>query len=65
MAEREQTQVRGIMLESHLVDGNQKISCDMTYGQSVTDGCLGWDKTEQLLLEVAENLSCQNLAKTA
>lgn len=65
VAEREQTQVRGIMLESHLVDGNQKISCDMTYGQSVTDGCLGWDKTEQLLLEVAENLSCQNLAKTA
>lgn len=29
------------MIESHLVDGNQKISCDMTYGQSVTDGCLG------------------------
>ena len=65
VAEREQTQVRGIMLESHLVDGNQKISCNMTYGQSVTDGCLGWDKTEQLLIEVAESLNRQVLAKTA
>lgn len=65
VAEREQTQVRGIMLESYLVDGNQKISCDMTYGQSVTDGCLGWDKTEQLLIEVAESLNRQILAKTA
>ena len=65
VAEREQTQVRGIMLESYLVDGNQKISCDMTYGQSVTDGCLGWDKTEQLLIEVAESLNRQVLAKTA
>ncbi|MDO5541696.1 MAG: 3-deoxy-7-phosphoheptulonate synthase [Acinetobacter sp.] len=65
VAEREQTQVRGIMLESHLVDGNQKISCEMTYGQSVTDGCLGWDKTEQLLIEVAESLNLQVLAKTA
>lgn len=65
VAEREQTQVRGIMLESHLVDGNQKISCNMTYGQSVTDGCLGWDKTEQLLIEVAESLNLQILAKTA
>lgn len=65
VAEREQTQVRGIMLESYLVDGNQKISCDMTYGQSVTDGCLGWDKTEQLLIEVAESLNRQILTKTA
>lgn len=63
--ERHVTQVRGVMLESHLVDGNQKISCDMTYGQSVTDGCLGWNKTEQLLLDVAEQLSKQELLQTA
>ena len=56
IAERAESKVRGVMLESHLVDGNQKISCDMTYGQSVTDGCLGWDKTEQLLLDVAEQM---------
>ena len=54
--ERHLTNVRGVMLESHLVDGAQKISCDMTYGQSVTDGCLGWDKTEQLLQDVAEQM---------
>ena len=63
--ERHVTQVRGVMLESHLMDGNQKISCDMTYGQSVTDGCLGWNKTEQLLLDVAEQLSKQDLLQTA
>jgi 3-deoxy-7-phosphoheptulonate synthase len=63
--ERHVTHVRGVMLESHLVDGNQKISCDMTYGQSVTDGCLGWNKTEQLLLDVAEQLSEKTLACTA
>ena len=39
--ERIHTHVRGVMLESHLADGQQKISCNMTYGQSVTDGCLG------------------------
>ena len=63
--ERHLTQVRGVMLESHLVDGNQKISCDMTYGQSVTDGCLGWNKTEKLLLDVAEQLSAKVLLETA
>jgi 3-deoxy-7-phosphoheptulonate synthase len=56
IAERAESKVRGVMIESHLVDGNQKISCDMTYGQSVTDGCLGWDKTEQVLLDMAEQM---------
>jgi len=65
MAERHLTDVRGVMLESHLVDGNQKISCNMTYGQSVTDGCLGWDKTEHLLLNAAVQLSKQSLLRTA
>ena len=63
--ERHLTQVRGVMLESHLIDGNQKISCEMTYGQSITDGCLGWDKTEILLLDIAEQLSTQDLLETA
>lgn len=65
IAERRVTQVRGVMLESHLMDGNQKISSDMTYGQSVTDGCLGWEKTEHLLLNVAEQLSTKPLLRTA
>ena len=65
ITERTQSQVRGVMLESHLVDGQQKISCDMTYGQSVTDGCLGWDKTLQLLLEVADSLRVSQLKRSA
>ena len=56
VAERAQTQVKGVMLESHLVDGQQKISAHMQYGQSVTDGCLGWEKTQALYLEIAARL---------
>ena len=63
--ERVQSNVRGVMLESYLVDGQQKISCEMTYGQSVTDGCLGWDKTQQLLLDVADSLRISQLKRSA
>lgn len=59
--ERATSLVRGVMLESFLVDGQQKISCEMTYGQSVTDGCLGWDKTAALMLEIAEQLKAENV----
>ena len=65
VAERLNSNVRGVMLESHLVDGNQKISCNMTYGQSITDGCLGWEKTAQLLNDVAENLRCNEIKLSA
>ena len=46
-------------------DGQQKISSDMCYGQSVTDGCLGWEKTKQILLDVAEQLSVCQLKRSA
>lgn len=65
VAERVKTHVRGVMLESHLVDGNQKISCDMTYGQSVTDGCLGWDKTTTLIQQIANDLRTVSLKRSA
>jgi len=42
----------GVMIESNLVAGNQQIPAnlsDLTYGQSVTDACISWDETEQLL----------------
>jgi 3-deoxy-7-phosphoheptulonate synthase len=44
--------ILGVMLESNLVEGRQDIVTgkSLTYGQSVTDGCIGWDSTEQLLL---------------
>ena len=48
--------VKGLMIESYLVDGNQKISDDMVYGQSITDPCLGWEKTEKLIYEFADEL---------
>jgi 3-deoxy-7-phosphoheptulonate synthase len=37
--------IKGVMIESHLVEGNQKISESLAYGQSVTDGCVGWEDT--------------------
>jgi 3-deoxy-7-phosphoheptulonate synthase len=47
--------VKGLMIESYIEDGCQKIS-EGTYGKSITDPCLGWDKTEQLILELADLL---------
>ena len=45
--------VKGIMIESYLEDGNQKIGGGV-YGRSITDPCLGWAKSERLILELAE-----------
>lgn len=45
--------LRGFLVESYLVDGHQPVT-GRTYGQSITDPCLGWDKTERLVLEMAE-----------
>ncbi len=46
--------VKGVMIESYLVEGNQKISDHQVYGQSITDACIGWETTEKLLYEIAE-----------
>lgn len=47
--------VKGFMIESYLEDGCQKIG-DGVYGKSITDPCLGWDKTERLILDIADTL---------
>ena len=47
--------VKGVMIESYIEDGNQKIG-DGCYGKSITDPCLGWEKTEKLLYEIADRL---------
>lgn len=47
--------VKGFMVESYIVDGNQKVGGGV-YGQSITDACLGWEKSERLILEIAERL---------
>lgn len=45
--------VKGLMIESYLEDGAQKIG-DGVFGKSITDPCLGWEKTEKLIYELAE-----------
>jgi len=47
--------VKGIMIESYIEDGSQKIG-EGIYGKSITDPCLGWDKTEKLIFEMADLL---------
>jgi 3-deoxy-7-phosphoheptulonate synthase len=42
------------MIESNIVEGNQKISDDMVYGQSVTDACINWQTTEEVLKAFAK-----------
>lgn len=46
----------GVMIESHLVAGRQELveGQPLTYGQSITDGCIGWDSTVQVLEQLAE-----------
>jgi 3-deoxy-7-phosphoheptulonate synthase len=48
----------GVMLESNLVAGTQKLikGKPLTYGQSITDACIGWDETYKLLRELASSV---------
>ncbi|MCY9782386.1 3-deoxy-7-phosphoheptulonate synthase [Nocardiopsis sp. EMB25] len=51
-----QTGIIGVMLESFIVEGAQKLGdpAALTYGQSITDKCMGWETTEHVLSELAE-----------
>ena len=54
-----QRAIIGVMIESNLNEGNQKLAgdpADLKYGVSITDACIGWDKTEELLLWTADAL---------
>jgi len=46
--------LRGLMLESHLVEGNQSITDNLVYGQSITDACMNWDDTLHCLKLISE-----------
>ncbi|MDX5372890.1 MAG: 3-deoxy-7-phosphoheptulonate synthase [Pseudomonadaceae bacterium] len=48
--------LRGVMLESHLLDGCQPLQQPLRYGQSITDACLGWEASAELLREAAGRL---------
>ena len=45
--------VKGLMVESYIEDGNQPVGGGV-YGKSITDPCLGWEKTERLILDLAD-----------
>ena len=47
--------VKGLMIESYIEDGAQKIG-EHVFGKSITDPCLGWEKTEKLIFDIAEKL---------
>lgn len=51
--------VMGLMIESNLVEGKQELTPSnmLNYGQSITDGCIGWQKTEYMLRTIAKTVS--------
>jgi 3-deoxy-7-phosphoheptulonate synthase len=57
----------GVMIESHLVGGSQDLVPGATpvYGQSITDGCVGWDETVELLDRLAQGVDLRRAASAA
>ena len=47
--------VRGLMVESYLVEGSQDVGGGV-YGKSITDACLGWDDTQKMILSIAQQV---------
>jgi len=60
-------EVCGVMIESHLVAGRQdaKPGQPLTYGQSITDACIGWDGTETMLQQLADAVEARRAASSA
>lgn len=58
-------QIFGVMIESHLVEGRQdlKPGVELVYGQSITDSCLGWADSEQMLRDLASAVKARRLKK--
>lgn len=59
--------IAGVMIESHLVAGRQDLvdGQPLTYGQSITDGCVGWDTSVELLEELAMAVEARRRVRTA
>jgi len=59
--------VFGVMIESHLVEGNQSVveGQELTYGQSITDGCIGWGDTQELCRNLANAVRSRRTARAA
>ncbi|SHE32803.1 3-deoxy-7-phosphoheptulonate synthase AroG [Vibrio gazogenes] len=58
-------QIFGVMIESHLVEGRQDLVAGqaLTYGQSITDACIGWQDTEQVLRQLSAAVEARRKAK--
>lgn len=65
--ERGENRVFGVMIESHLVGGSQKVVIGepLTYGQSITDGCIGWEQTEEFCRNLANAIRSRRTARAA
>jgi 3-deoxy-7-phosphoheptulonate synthase len=61
------TRIIGVMVESHLVAGRQDLVAGqpLTYGQSITDGCIDWDASEAVLDELAQSVRSRRNALTS
>jgi 3-deoxy-7-phosphoheptulonate synthase len=55
-----QQSILGMMLESHLKSGRQPLKNELEYGQSITDGCIDWESTEQLLRDAHKALGSKH-----
>jgi len=65
VAEQGNNAIFGVMIESHLVEGRQDIidGVEPTYGQSITDACIGWDDTEKALTQLAHDVKKRRVLK--
>jgi len=65
--EQGERRIFGVMIESHLVAGSQDMvpGASLTYGQSITDGCIGWDETVDLLDRLAGAVDTRRASATA
>ncbi|TCP93469.1 3-deoxy-D-arabinoheptulosonate-7-phosphate synthase [Cricetibacter osteomyelitidis] len=59
------TQIFGVMIESHLVEGRQDLipNKPLTYGQSITDACIGWEDSEQVLEDLSNAVIARRKTK--
>lgn len=62
-----ESRVFGVMIESHLVEGNQKVVAgeELVYGQSITDGCIGWSDTEKICRDLADSVRSRRSVRAA
>ena len=53
--------ILGVMIESHLVEGRQDLveGKPLTYGQSITDSCIGWEDSENVLQELSDAVAAR------